>query len=266
MLEHSSLTDSWLWLPRASVHYHLDAYQTVRLGYETGSRQPTLYENNGHSIYRSVNVPLIIHSVIATGHLDPEINRSLEIAYHWSKNRTHFDTRLFKERYSDYIGTFYRAAPGVTTAIPGFVLDFANDSPISVRGVEIQWDWRNAYGARLFASYALTDVEAEGTQFDAGYAKTAPRHGFGFLISQDFGNRWETSINYDYQSKMQWYRDIPIKSYQQLGLRLAKTFKLNSSLAKAEIIGGNLLGPVADYIPKHAWDRTLFLESVLKHH
>ncbi|MBK8185623.1 MAG: hypothetical protein IPK63_23110 [Candidatus Competibacteraceae bacterium] len=57
---------------------------------------------------------------------------------------------------------------------------------------------------------------------------------------------------------MQWYRDVPIKSYHQLGLRLAKSFKLGSSLAKVEAIGSNLLEPVADYLPSQVWNRTLF--------
>lgn len=258
LLEHSSLTDSWLWLPRASAHYHLDDRQTLRLSYATGSRQPTLYENGGHAVIQGVNIPLNIHTVIASGGLEPEINRSLEAGYHWEIDRTQFDLRFFQERYSDYIGTYYRPAPGLMTAIPGLVLDFANESPIDVRGLEAQWDWRSSFGTRLFASYALTEIDADGAQFDAGYAKTSPRHGLSFLIVQDFADGWQTSINYDYQSKMQWYRDVPIKSYHQLGLRLAKSFKLGSSLAKVEAIGSNLLEPVADYLPSQVWNRTLF--------
>jgi iron complex outermembrane receptor protein len=258
MLEHSSLAGSWLVLPRLSVHYHLDDRQTLRLAYSTGSRQPTLYENGGRAIARATDAPLTIYGAIASGGLDPEINRSLEVGYHWQSGRNQFDARLFRERYSDYIGTYYRPAPTVATMLPGVVLDFANDSPIVVRGLEMQWDWRNAAGARLFASYALTDIDASGTRFDAGYEDSAPRHGLGLLVSQAFGDGWQASLTYDYQSGMQWYRDEPIDGYHQLSARIAKRFKLGASSAVAELVGANLLGPVGDYLPDQSWDRVLF--------
>ncbi|MEI2782229.1 MAG: TonB-dependent receptor [Candidatus Competibacter sp.] len=265
MLEYASLSASWLFLPRLSVHYHVDNRQTLRLAYSTGSRQPTLYENNGRAIIRGVNVPLTIYGVIASGGLDPEINRSLEVGYHWQAARNQFDVRLFQERYSDYIGTYYRPAPEVPTMLPGVVLDFANDHPLTVRGLEAQVDWRNASGTRLFASYALTAIDASGTRFDAGYEDSAPRHGLGLLVSQEFGNGWQASLNYDYQSGMRWYRDQPIDGYHQLGVRLAKRFKLGSTPATAEVIGANLLGPVSDYLPSREWDRSIFLRFTIDH-
>ena len=263
MLEYSSLSDSWLFLPRISLHHHLDDRQTLRIAYSTGSRQPTLYENNGRAIIRGVNVPLTIYGAYASGGLNPEINRSIELGYHWQTVRNQFDVRLFQERYSSYIGTYYRSAPDVPTALPGMVLDFANDDPIMVRGLEAQWDWRNLSGTRLFASYALTTIDASGTRFDAGYEDSAPRHGLGLLASQEFGNGWQASLNYDYQSGMQWYRDQPIDGYHQLGVRLAKRFKLGSTPVTAELIGANLLGPVSDYLPNREWDRSVFLRFSL---
>ena len=115
-----------------------------------------------------------------------------------------------------------------------------------------------ASGTRLFASYALTAIDAAGTRFDAGYEDSAPRHGLGLLVSQAFGNGWQASLNYDYQSEMQWYRDKPIDGYHQLGARLAKRFKLGSTPVTAELIGTNLLGPVSNYLPDRSWDRVLF--------
>ena len=265
MVEHSSLTRSWLTLPRFSVHYHLDDRQTLRVAYSTGSRQPTLYENNGRAVVRATDAPLTIYRVIASGGLDPELNRSLELGYHWQAARNGFDVRLFQERYSDYIGTYYRPAPDVPTALPGVILDFANDAPITVRGLEAQWDWRNASGARLFAGYALTAIDASGTRFDAGYEDSAPRHGLGLLVDQTFGDGWQVSVNYDYQSGMRWYRDESIDGYHQLGARIAKRFKLGSSSAVAELIGANLLGPIGDYLPDHSWDRVLFFRLSIDH-
>jgi iron complex outermembrane receptor protein len=260
MLEHSSLTDDWLFLPRVSLHHHLDDRHTLRAAYSTGSRQPTLYENQGRAIVRGANVPLTIYRVHASGGLDPEINRAVELGYHWRPSRfAHLDVRLFQERYSNYIGTFYRFAPELPTLLPGHqVLDFANDDPIVVRGLEAQWDWRNSSGTRLFAGYALTDIDASGTRYDAGYAESAPRHGLGLLVSQEFGAGWQASLNYDYQSGMQWYRDPQIDGYHQLGLRVARRFNVGSTSVLAELIGANLLGSVSDYLPDRAWERVLF--------
>ncbi len=258
MAERSSLLAKWLFLPRFSIHHHLDDQQTLRIAYSTGSRQPTLYENDGRAVVRGANVPLTIYGVIASGGLDPEINRSLEVGYHWQAARNQFDVRLFQERYTDYIGTYYRPAPDVPTMLPGVVLDFANDDPITVRGLEAQWDWRNPSGTRLFTSYALTAIDAAGTRFNAGYEDSAPRHGLGLLVSQAFGNGWQASLNYDYQSEMQWYRDKPINGYHQLGARLAKRFNLGSTPVTAELIGTHLLGPVSNYLPDRFGDRVLF--------
>jgi iron complex outermembrane receptor protein len=265
MLERSSLSQAGLVLPRLSGHYHIDDQHTLRAIYSTGSRQPTLYENRGRAFIRGINIPVTFYGVYASGGLDAEINRSFELGYHWQPSRqVHLDLRLFQERYSDYIGTFYRVAPDLQTMLPDHqVLDFANDNPITVKGLEAQWDWRNRLGTRLFASYALTAIDASGTRFDAGYEDSAPRHGLGLLISQDFGNGWQASLNYDYQSGMQWYRDAPIEGYHQLGARLAKRFKLESTKITAELIGTNLLGPVSDYLPNREWDRSVFLRFAL---
>ncbi len=261
MLEHSSLTESWLVLPRFSLHHHLDDRHTLRVAYSTGSRQPTLYENNGRAVVRGANAPLTIYRAHSSGGLDPEINRAIELGYHWQPSPfARLDARLFQERYSAYIGTFYRRAPELPTLLPDHrVLDFANDSPIAVRGLEVQWDGRNRSGARLFASYALIDIDASGTRFDAGYEESAPRHGLGLLVSQEFGDGWQASLNYDYQSEMRWYRDAPIDGYHQLGARVAKRFKLGASPAVAELVGANLLGTVNDYLPDQAWERVLFV-------
>lgn len=258
MLEHSSLTQSWQFLPRLSAHYHLDDRQTLRFSYSTGSRQPTLYENNGRAILRATNVPIKIYGVVASGDLDPEINRSLEVGYHWGAERDHVDIRLFYDRYSDYIGTHYRPAPGLLTILPGVVLDFANEEPLTVRGLEAQWDWRGPSGTRVFAGYALTDIDASGARYDAGYADSAPRHGLGFLVSQPFGNGWQASLIYDFQSKMRWYRDKPIRAYHQLGARVSKQFNLGATPVTAELVGTNLLGPVEDYLPDQSWDRAVY--------
>ena len=258
MLEHSSLTDAWLFLPRVSLHHHLDDRHTLRAAYSTGSRQPTLYENQGRAIVRGMNVPLTIYGAIASGGLDPEIARSWELGYHWQAGRNQFDARLYYDRYIDYIGTYYRPAPDVPTLLPGVVLDFANDDPLSVRGLEVQWDWRSPGDTRWFASYALTGVDASGTRYDAGYAESAPRHGLNVLVDWDVGRGWRASANYGYQSRMRWYQDPSIDGYHQLGLRLARRFNVGSHSVLAELIGANLLGSVSDYLPDQAWERVLF--------
>lgn len=149
------------------------------------------------------------------------------------------------------------------TLLPEQVLDFANDNPITVRGLEAQWDWRNGSGTRWFASYAPTTIDAAGTRFDAGYEDSAPRHGLGLLVSQPFGHGWQASLNYDYQSGARWYRDQPIDGYHQLGVRLSKRFKLGSTPVTAELIGANLLEPIHDYLPDRSWERSLFFRFAI---
>lgn len=253
MLEHSALSSrDWLFLPRLSAHYHLDDHQTLRAVYSTGSRQPTTYETDGRAVVRGENVPLTLYRVFATGGLlgglKPEYNRSYELGYRWLPNRsTSLDVRVFREELSDFIVAFYREDPALLTVLPNHtVLDFANENDMTVQGVEAQFDWRSAKGLRLFASYGFTDIDAGGTQFNRGYEASAPRHSFGLLLSQRFANGWEASLNYDYQSRMQWYLDDPIDHYQKLDVRIAKRFHWGDHPALAEVIGTNLLGPYSD--------------------
>ena len=56
MLERAPLSDEWLVLPRLSAHRHLDDHQTLRAIYASGSRQPSIYENQGQAVIRGVNV------------------------------------------------------------------------------------------------------------------------------------------------------------------------------------------------------------------
>jgi hypothetical protein len=143
------------------------------------------------------------------------------------------------------------------------VLDFANDKKITLRGLEAQLDWRHPGGTRLFTHYALIAIDAAGTRFNAGYEHSAPQHAFGLLVSQDFGNSWQASLNYEYQSEMTWYREDPIHHYHKLDARLAKTFALGTTRAVAELVGTNLLQPFSDYLPSRNWERGVFLRCSL---
>jgi iron complex outermembrane receptor protein len=265
LLEHSPIAGKWLFLPRLSAHYHIDDQHTVRVAYSTGSRQPTVYENQGRAVIRGVNVPLTLYRVYATGldqgGLDPEINRSLELGYFWwPTQHLSLDARLFQEDITHLIKGFYRKAPGLLTVLPGNrVLDFSHDNDITLRGFEAQLDWLIGTETRVFASYALTDIDAAGTLYAANYQESGPRHSFGLLLNQNLGNGWQASLNYDYQSAMTWYLEDAIDHYHKLDARLARTFKLGNVRATAELIGTNLVGSVSDYLPSREWERGVFL-------
>ena len=265
MLEQSDITDQWLFLPRFSVNYHVTPSQTLRAAFSTGSRQPQLYENQGRAVIRGVDVPISIYRAIATGigrgGLDPEINRAFELGYVFQPTRNlAADVRLFQENLSDLIVAFFREETELVTVNPGnVVLDFDNEEDITIRGMEAALDWQNESGTRLYASYGLTTIDADGTRFDFGYEDSAPQHTFALLARQNFGSGWQASLNYDYQSDMTWYLDDSIEDYHKLDARIAKAFPLGPSRALAELVATNLLGPVNDYLPSQAWDRGVFL-------
>ena len=272
MLESSKLSGNglkWLFLPRLSINFHLNDHHTVRAVYSTGARQPNLYENQGRAVVRGVNVPLTLYRAYATGidqgGLAPEINRSYELGYLWQPSRrTSFDLRLFQENITNFIGPFYRKETRFPTVLPGhLVLDAGNDNPITLRGVEAQFDWHHEAGTRLFTNYALLNIDAAGTRFNYGYEQSAPQHAVNLLVSQDIGNGWQASLTYHYQSGMAWYMEVPINAYHQLSARLAKTFKLGNAYATAELVGTNLVGSVSNYLPTRAWERGVFIRFTL---
>jgi hypothetical protein len=57
---------------------------------------------------------------------------------------------------------------------------------------------------------------------------------------------------------MHWYREAPIDASHQLTGRLAKRLRWGDTQALAELIGGNLVEDVADYLPHRAWERGVF--------
>ena len=272
MLERSEISaKDLLFLPRFSVHFHLNDHHTLRAIFSTGSRQPTLYENQSRAVIRALELPITAFRVIATGKdkggLKPETIRSLELGYQWmaSKN-THLDVRLYYERLSDLIVQFGRPGPPSPPPAPDFlVLDFDNENDLVVRGVETQLDWKNDRGLRIFARYAYTDIEADGARYNFGYERSAPRHSVGLLATQSLNHDWTASLNYHYQSKMQWYFNEPIDDYHKLDLRLAKRFKVGQSEAMAEVVGTNLLGAISDAVPDQERDRGVFFRFSLNY-
>lgn len=267
MLERAPLSDEWLFLPRLSAHWHLDDHQTLRAIYATGSRQPSIYENQGQAVIRGVNVPLTLFRVYATGieqgGLAPELNRSIELGYSWQPAPSiNLDLRLFQERIINFITAYNRLETRYRTVQPGnTVVDFSNEDPITLRGWEAQLHWRNRSGTRLFAGYAWidADADADGPRFDADYTRSVPQQAVSVLLSQEFAEGWQASLAYAYQSGMRWYREAPIDAYYQLSGRIAKRLRWGKTQALAELIGGHLGEPVSDYLPDRAWDRGVFV-------
>ncbi len=264
MLERAPLSDEWRVLPRLSAHWHLDDRQTLRAIYATGSRQPSIYENQGQAVIRGINAPLTLYRVYATGidrgGLAPERNRALELGYFWQPAPAiHLDLRVFQERINDFITAFNRLEPEYPTVQPGHtVVDFGNENPITLRGAEAQLQWRNRRGARLFAGYAWLDAAAADPRFDGDYTRSVPQHGASLLLSQEWPEDWQASLAYTYRSAMHWYREAPIDASHQLTGRLAKRLRWGDTQALAELIGGNLVEDVADYLPHRAWERGVF--------
>lgn len=261
MLENAEIgNQDWLFLPRLSAHYHLNDQHTVRAIFSTGSRQPTLYSTDGKAITEVEELPVTVYRVIASGNLSPEYNRSIELGYHWSIDRaSHLDMRVYYEHLSDLIVPFSRPGPPLPPPAPTLpVLDFANENDLAVSGVELQYAWRHTSGFNLFASYAYTDIDADDARYDSGYAASVPRHTIGLLLSQGFGKGWQASLNYDYQSDLQWLGSAPIDAYHKLDLRLAKRFNTGNSGLLAEIVGTNLLGSINDFRPDRTSDSGIF--------
>lgn len=270
MIERAPLSDEWLFLPRASAHWHLDPHHTLRLIYSTGSRQPSVYENQGQAIIQGLNVPLTLFRVYATGiergGLSPERSRSLELGYFWQPApAVNLDLRAFEERIDDYIVAYDRPETHYPTVLAGNeVVDFRNEGPITTRGFEVQFNWKNERGTRLFGGYAWLKANTDSLLLK-DYAQSVPRHGASLLLDQTFEGGWEASLAYKYQGAMHWYREAPLSSYNSLTGRVAKRLHWGKTAALVELIGGHLAGSVSDYRPEREWDRGLYVRFSIDH-
>lgn len=243
--------------PRAALIHHLAEGHTLRVAVNTGTRLPTMLEEEARHRFVNETGTVKIYKIVAAGGLESEHIVSRELGYLYRPHAgMSLDLRLYHDRISDLITPYYRPTGdgiGYYGGARTHVLDFYNHNAITAKGFEAQSNLRLGARDRLLLAYAYTQLDDNGTT--GGYARTAPAHQVSGIWTHRFANGIEGSITYLWQDEMTWLDEEPIPSYDRLDVRLARPLGRHLRL---ELIGQNLSGAYADYRDDAAWDQTVY--------
>jgi len=286
--------------PRLAVNYHLTDRHTLRLSAARAHRTPSLLEDHWSSYFRfDGGPPLARH--ISFGLDDPEEITAYEIGYiaKWPEHALTLDMKLYRERIDPVINHVddkrdvtldpYKIAKWVQ-------IQNNNVGSIDIDGFEARLVYRPRPAAFLMLTYAYANPEGRyldeyhvftdeelaifgtgGPGFcpappdAAGYSPVcrsfssrAPEHSYSLLAGYRFASGWESSMSVVGASNFTWFGDgDDLPSYTRVDARLAKTFKIGSSVADIALIGQNLGGDYLEFRDDNVFDTRAYLQFSL---
>lgn len=245
--EYDSLAGNHL-SPRASLAFHLDAENTLRIGYARAWRTSSILAYKAN--YRH-DVVVDRDDQIGNPRLPAERLDSWEIAYlgDWRSLRMSLDLRGFDERIRDRL---MLVRPGV--AYSGDI-QYSEQSiqDLKIRGYELQWKWTPRDGTQLLLNYARIHITSEwsdngklialspgshlflpvhSNKYVALAENSAPRNSSSAMLIQRLPNNWQLSVVYSQVGAMQWTRNTEVDRYQRVDARLAYPFSLGGKPAE----------------------------------
>ena len=232
---HNSLTGSYA-NPRVMFNYQLSPLQTVRFGWTTAQRAPTLFErfadarlfNTDGNEVRRINKP--------SPGITPERLRTYEITYlaylpQWG---IELDARIYDERFDRYI-VVNRSIPNTQPR------DFVNRSGFQSQGFEYQVRWSPAEGTRFIWNQNVNRFRWE----DPNETKRVPRQ-FGSLgWLQALPEDWELSLWVHYRDQMAW-RDR-LDRDTRVDLHLSRSFRIGDARATGALTIESLNGSRTEF-------------------
>jgi iron complex outermembrane receptor protein len=284
MLERHYLTDT-LFSPRMALNFHPASNQTFRLSAGRAYRAPTIMNARTLETF-----PLSDGSGIAdVGYIspyaiEPEQVDSVEIGYvatfpQWG---LHLDTRLFSERYKNYIDDrscdwdpasntqdCVRDRPAgyehylEIKAMDPFTdpnariyesqkaYEFYNISGnIRIDGIQLQLDWRQPWLGRIVfgQTFNRIDVSSAALAGERDLNRSVPMHTSSLLWMRDLP--WDTSVSVGayYVDDMKWLNDGDWQpDYRKLDLRLAKHLGKRDSGDELAVTFQNLTGKYPEF-------------------
>jgi iron complex outermembrane receptor protein len=235
---------------RVSANYHLNNHNTLRLGYSNGSKAPSLLQANEYRTLTEAGNTYTIDRMAADNQKEERLE-AFEIGYYANllHNTLSIDIKLFKERNSDLLEDVRdRTYPNIFDTGVNFrdnVID------IETSGVEAQINYTPTQSWLISAQMSNQNINGSyirkihpTSTWDLD--ESAPQRIGNLLIAHDFRHGYAASINYYYQSAVDWQNGGESESFDRLDLRLAKEFTLKSTRLKTELIAHNLLDE--DYV------------------
>lgn len=175
MLENNSYTGTNI-TPRIAANWHVQPEHTLRAGFSTATRTPSIYEmavwEDAHSPSNDPNLPA----------LRPEHVKSMELGYLGNFSDFNLDVRLFHDEYDELISTKH---PEVTHNL--------NTGSAFSHGIEAQLKWRIDESTKLIygVSHGKTDSNDVNKVI---YSHSLPNTMQSMMLTHRFTPQWNASL------------------------------------------------------------------------
>lgn len=238
MAERHDITGSDV-SPRLATTYQMARGHTLRLGYSTATRTPTLIEEQSNARFCvTPTCTLYDQTFYSSGNLSPERIESTELGYLGRLlPALTLDARLFRDRISDLIGIYTAPYPD---PLDGDARNFRNLDKATVFGAEVQLQYQPERHTRLVFGYANVLIDSRNQ--DAFYSRSAPRNSLSFLAIRDFLTHFQASGAFYYQDEMLFIDGDPLDPLRRLDLRLAWRFRAADARGQLALVLQNILG------------------------
>ena len=180
--------------PRAYLVWQLADQIALKTGYGHGFRAPSLKQASPE--YRFTGQ----HSFIVNGDLQPESGDNLELGIYLERGNFLASSMLFYNKVADLIGT---QCIENCSARFGRVNTYVNIERATIKGMELELEWRPIAPLRLKTAYTFLDTKDNSSEL---HLPGRPEHRVNSQLEwQLVKDKWYVSLNHDYTGK-QWQR------------------------------------------------------------
>lgn len=279
--------------PRASGNFHLDAQNTVRLGYAKAYRTGSIVDYLGDRRYlpyaTTAGVPIPLGSVyrrrfLGDAQMPAERMESYEIGYlgDWKPVRMSFDMRLFHEHIPNRLMIVSRNLPGSLCDVRDLSggcyggttsADFTTPTQdVVVQGMEYQWRWQPLDNTRLMLGQAFTRITADFLPDPALSAqdrdklyllttRSAPSHSTSLMLMQKLPWNLEFSTSAYWLARTRWSQNTEVPGYHRVDARLAWPFNIGGQRGELAYTVQSLNGEHVEFKGQNGNDTGTLLAS-----
>lgn len=252
--------------PRLAVIWQPAPGHSLRLVATRAWRAPNFLEQNAD--FKSFFGPVVFDQyLLSPNDMKAERITTGELGYvlHLPERGLDLDLRLFHNRIRsmiDFAATPHPVAFELCTLVPGWDcvagadLTFENNVQAEQKGLDANLRWRWGRQDWLNVWLAMNDTRSNSPL----YARSAPDHAWGLLLSQELGPGLQASLNYTHVGRMTWLGALaPTPEHDRLDLRLARRWRAAGGDWEASIVLQSALGGYYEYEnAKYLFDRRAY--------
>lgn len=276
---------------RASLNFHLNPENTIRLGAFRSERAGSIMDYAGGFHVQAKNYNYVFQQ--GNPDLGTERFSGFDLGYvgAWKNLGMHLDVRAFAEHIPNHWYNFERVyadcLPVTAAKVCGYNSFVVKNTALKttvpvqdvhIRGIEYSWSWSPWQETRFILSQAFVKVRADYlsgffadpanvllsnlpgndkyANFDQLTEKSAPSRSSSLLLMQKLPYGFEFSAFGQWVGDMKWSTNTTVKPYRRLDVRLAYPFRWAKTGGELAITAQSVGGSHGEYSAgvQSAWD------------